>query len=774
MKHLFSFDIFDTLITRRTATSKGIFALMQKYLFEVDEYRDYPARLRSNFRLLREEAERVARNTYQVNGIQDITLPIIYDCLRVIGQLSEEETEKLMQLEIRLERENILPIKKNIKKVKTLMEEGKRVVLISDMYLETKTIRNILSSFDDIFSTIPMYVSGDVGKTKWAHSLYYYVREIENIEFQNWYHYGDNCTSDVEIPQMLGINASLYYENKLQKWEQELIDKDAWNVDMQILLGVSALNAVNEEKDMSYRAGCTFAVQLLLPYVIWVLEESKRKKIEKLFFIARDGYILKHIADIVIEAYGYSIEAEYLYGSRRAWRMPAVTENSFDLKELFCWSNLSRIYSYEQVGDIMGLTLEELKMFLPCARENVKSLSDMQIQEVIRILALQQKEIASLICKKNSGKRHEAKEYLRQEIGRENKKIAFVELIGSGYSQRCLRELIKEFYHDTVETFFYRLDVCKEYDGVKNYVFFANRLSLGHMIEVLCGAPHGQTNGYKLVENRWEPVFGQDEGQLLEEYGFDSYLQGIKDYVKSYCSLYPDKPYIFKDLSVAKKYFDYWANGCDEELFQYFADMPYSITGREKKAVSFAPALTNKQIRKIFYTHKGEKVYRYFQGYDVNISLKRLSEKQKRRYAYYQKHSEDAWIKWLRRKYLVGEGGNSRYELLASDIVIYGAGKKGKLLYEQLTQKRRYIAKVLRRKEKEVPMVSCWVDKKYEEYQKDGLQVYAPKSILHRKFEQVVVAVSKKKMAEEIEKELIVLGIDSHKILWLNPNERLQ
>ena len=774
MKELYSFDIYDTLITRKTATPKGIFALMQKCLFEMDEYKGLPDKLRKNFYLLRMEAERVARNTYQVDGVQDLILPVIYDCMRVLEQLTKEQADMLMQLEIKTECGNTLPIWENIKKVKTFAMEGKRVVLISDMYLETKTIRDILVSLDDFFADITMYVSGDIGKTKWAHSLYYYVKDKEQVEFINWHHYGDNLSADVEIPKRLGMDAVHYEKQTLLPWEQELIENRENNVQLQVLLGTSQLALKNQKTSFSYKAGCGFSAPLLLPYVLWILEESKKKGIEKLFFIARDGYILKKIADIVIKAYGYPVQTEYLYGSRRAWRLPAVTEDNFDIKELFKWSNPSRIYSYKQIAQIVGLTIGELQIFLPCAREDGENLSHSQLQDMIQHLSMQQKEIAAFVCEKYKEKRYATEGYLRQELGCENGNFAFVELIGSGYSQRCLKELTKEFAGGLVKTFFYRLDSCKEYDGLVNYVFFVNRLPKGHMIEVLCGASHGQTNGYEYVNSKWQPVFGQDEGQLLEGYGYNAYLQGMEDYVDMFCSLYQDRPFVLDDLSIAAAYFDCWTEGNQRELFDYFADMPYSITGREKQTVSFAPALTNEQLRKIFFTHKGENVRKYFSGNGVEFSVKRLTDKQKKRYDFYQRHNEDEWIKWLRRKVFIGERYNSRYEFLASEIIIYGAGKKGRLLYEQLMHQRKHVAKVLRRTVDSVPRVTAWVDKNFMNHQGGVLAVESPDILLDREYKQVVIAVARKELAEEIKQELQAAGVPQGKILWLNPNKKLR
>ena len=85
---LYSFDVYDTLITRRTATPEGIFALMQKQLTESEAYADLPKMLIQNFYLIRIQSEKVARNTYIGGNVYDITLSQIYESVCLSGGLS--------------------------------------------------------------------------------------------------------------------------------------------------------------------------------------------------------------------------------------------------------------------------------------------------------------------------------------------------------------------------------------------------------------------------------------------------------------------------------------------------------------------------------------------------------------------------------------------------------------------------------------------------------------------------------------------------------------
>lgn len=158
---MYSFDVFDTLITRITATPKGIFALIQHCLQETQKENAifFSAYIKSNFFSLRIGAEQVARNTYCRNGIEDVTLEQIYDVLVKEHLITEKQAEYLCKVERRVELASVYGISENIEKVKKLLEQGEQVILISDMYLDSETIHAMLEKVDPIFALIPLYVS---------------------------------------------------------------------------------------------------------------------------------------------------------------------------------------------------------------------------------------------------------------------------------------------------------------------------------------------------------------------------------------------------------------------------------------------------------------------------------------------------------------------------------------------------------------------------------------------------------------------------------------
>lgn len=85
-----------------------------------------------------------------------------------------------------------------------------------------------------------------------------------------------------------------------------------------------------------------------------------------------------------------------------------------------------------------------------------------------------------------------------------------------------------------------------------------------------------------------------------------------------------------------------------------------------------------------------------------------------------------------------------------SNVVLYGAGKVGKEVFE--AQKQRNIYNII-----------LWVDKRYEQYAEAGLDVKNPGDILKANFDYIVVAVETEDVFQEIQKDIIVKGYNAGK-----------
>ncbi|MDE7204838.1 MAG: HAD-IA family hydrolase [Lachnospiraceae bacterium] len=314
---MYSFDVFDTLITRKTAVPEGIFAIMQ-YELGKEEYAVMPVSMRSNFYQLRIAAERLARQSYQQGGIEDVTLEQIYDVLAVRGELSREQQIQLVRLECDIEYRECIPIEKNVIQVKKLLADGEKVILISDMYLPKNQIYKMLAKADPDLAELQLYVSGDCKKRKYTGAIYEFAMKQSNFIGAECIHIGDNEKVDIVAARNAGFRSRLSWFPNLLPIEKNLLDKTPGNVWLNRVIGCSRRARLRLGEEMTEKGdvlvGTSVGGILLVFYMQWVIRNALAKGIERLYFMAPDGDVLKRVADIVIQKTGTAIETYYSQG----------------------------------------------------------------------------------------------------------------------------------------------------------------------------------------------------------------------------------------------------------------------------------------------------------------------------------------------------------------------------------------------------------------------------------------------------------------------------
>ena len=101
---LYSFDIFDTLITRRVARPTGIFSLMQDKMLSSESYNDVPSYVKNNFFEIRTDAEFFLRRKSKLwNNWKDILFDDIYIEIQKNYDLTSRQIDLLKNLELNTE-----------------------------------------------------------------------------------------------------------------------------------------------------------------------------------------------------------------------------------------------------------------------------------------------------------------------------------------------------------------------------------------------------------------------------------------------------------------------------------------------------------------------------------------------------------------------------------------------------------------------------------------------------------------------------------------------
>lgn len=288
---LYSFDIFDTLITRKTATPAGIFYLMQELLKNNTNYSLY---LRENFKDIRIQTELFVREVLaRTKKWNDITFDDIYKRIQINYSLTDDETDFLKKLEIQCEIENLIPIGENINKLKKLISSGNQVILISDMYHSEKTLRHILTNLDPIFNNIKIFISSEYKKTKAHGDLYRHIKTELNP--QKWEHCGDNICADFSNAKKNNISPYLYNYIKFKKYEQEALKND--NLTTEYVIGTAKNLRLNSNSE-KYNFGASFAGPILYQYVNWILENALKQELN-IYILLHETVICQNLLQIL-------------------------------------------------------------------------------------------------------------------------------------------------------------------------------------------------------------------------------------------------------------------------------------------------------------------------------------------------------------------------------------------------------------------------------------------------------------------------------------------
>ena len=255
---------------------------------------------------------------------------------------------------------------------------------------------------------------------------------------------------------------------------------------------------------------------VMFEYTSWILSNCKKRNINKLYFLARDGYLLYKIAQKIVEKEKLNIDCKYLYCSRYSLRIPSyhlIEDEAFDILLLRGY-HTTPLTLVERAG----LTKEECN----------KILKEIDVLDINQELDAEQFEIVSnklrncesyknLVIKKSKEAYKTTLAYLKQEGLFAQETIAIADSGWTGSMQRSLRQLCASagFDGNFVGFYFgmYRNSTHKEdgeyltfyFNETKNKkykIYFNNNL-----FECMLSANHGMTLGYKQDKNKYIPIF---------------------------------------------------------------------------------------------------------------------------------------------------------------------------------------------------------------------------------------------------------------------------
>ncbi|RWP96703.1 HAD family hydrolase [Mesorhizobium sp.] len=193
-----SLDCFDTLLWRKTATPRDVFAVLANNPIAQG------LGITSHQRI--SAAARARRAKPLENGSLEIDLGDIY---RSFTSLSEEERVLLAETEIQTEMDVCFAFSPFVELIRLAHTRGIKIIVVSDMYLHEKELRRVLARHlpaDVMLAISKLYCSVDHGTSK-SRDLFQLVLNDCGVPAEQLLHIGDNDVADVQTPRKLGIRA---------------------------------------------------------------------------------------------------------------------------------------------------------------------------------------------------------------------------------------------------------------------------------------------------------------------------------------------------------------------------------------------------------------------------------------------------------------------------------------------------------------------------------------------------------------------------------------
>ncbi|MCU1750289.1 HAD family hydrolase [Pseudomonas sp. 6D_7.1_Bac1] len=332
---IISFDVFDTLLYRPFKSPSDLFEFMAEEARQI-------CRLPSlDFRAARCAAEKAAFEAAIARGDGEVRIEEIYQEFATQTGLDQDLATRVQALEMQMEMDLLYPRSSGFKAFNEARSLGKRIILISDMYLPREFLVAVLKK-NGYEGYECFYVSCEVRVKKHNGRLFDHVLADLRVDAKTILHVGDNVAADVVRAKERGIKpfhlikASEVFakcESYTAPWSR---DEARHSLDWKMLMAVVG-NRMHDNPYLPHRRGTLFSGDtwrlgyygqgpMLLGYTKWLMEKAIRDGVKRLYFLARDGLIMKQAYDCIARHYPDAPSSHYLLCSRRAVNLAKVRD----------------------------------------------------------------------------------------------------------------------------------------------------------------------------------------------------------------------------------------------------------------------------------------------------------------------------------------------------------------------------------------------------------------------------------------------------------------
>jgi FMN phosphatase YigB (HAD superfamily) len=538
-----SFDVFDTVVTRKLGDPPMVFYKAGKQLID----RGLIGGTAESFYRHRLTAETRARANF---AGREVTLEEIYAEMAFSNGL-EDQVAELVAAEVRAENETIfsIPAAKGI--LAAARKRFGKVIFISDMYLSHDFIEDRLRTLGLKEDEDELYVSSTYGYWKGDGRLYKRVLQDKGLEPESLLHCGNSHAVDIVAAGRIGLK-TWYFNDANPTGSEEILNNFGLQSEAATSLMAGASRSVRllgsglkgDEKTV-WDTGASVTGPLLLLYARWIVDRALAQGLKRLYFLARDARLpYLAVEEVLASSPELNLEIHYVYGSRATYVPLEI--HQFGISE---WKQL--------IGSLRSPSADDLLHALVCKREVLEEhlaatgleLDDWQrpleVRELERIRdhATSSGPFNKALSRGFNDFRELTLEYLRKRGLDEPGGIGLVDTGWTTNSHYPLFELIKSESNGPARILYMGLHSPEPRVSLEHVdTFLFNRASrngprsAGYLysrpIETLLMAPHGRTAGFVLSEDGPEPVLGPVDNPDFIGRLYPYYKEAIHQFVK--------------------------------------------------------------------------------------------------------------------------------------------------------------------------------------------------------------------------------------------------
>lgn len=348
-----SFDLFDTLVMRRTLEREDVFGIVEE-------------RIRNkgiaipNFKKKRCAAQ---------HGDGCNSISVIYENLKIKEGISDSEIMMILQEEIDCEEKCMISRRVMVDLMKYAVRKGKKVSIIEDTYFPKSIIERILTNLN-ITGYEKIYLSSeyDMKKMNWIFDLYQ-----KDMGKRKCLHIGNEKLTDIIASQynridLYGIK-SAYELLRISSLRKLLLC--SCGIENRVVLGGMIAEIFNNPFALYHTSGVVkittfeefsilFVTPIVLIYLQNLIRTIEKDNIDVILFTARDGYLFKKIYDAIFLK-AMNIPSVYFLTSRKLCLKSTINleKNILDLCKNFSTEYESKLFLEELFEKDLSIVIDK-------------------------------------------------------------------------------------------------------------------------------------------------------------------------------------------------------------------------------------------------------------------------------------------------------------------------------------------------------------------------------------------------------------------------------